>query len=353
MDLDSVDGGGNRGVRKRVIKIKSTNKLVQKLKEFMIQKGWRKLYIDKVFGNLSDFEIDYETFEFYMTKFARMWFSSINTELCEETLYQIGLSKIISRRLYKVIEPLTDASYTNEQLFDYALEYLLGTFLPISTVDTQYFVKDIPEDEWINHDQYGYCFNISKSKTEWIDYNRLEKAINEIHRKDHTIFYHCTNWKNSLNIINNGPSNHFGRKCLDFGIRPSFYLTPNIDVALSWGLKSNSIWGKEVAILAFHVSDKILKSRQNSYKVKFFENATDEWKQLTSSSRRCQVNKNELDDYHFVYGPMLANVPKIHIEDAKAHKPIKYQLASKKDKTERYLKKNYIGTIWLNKQFNP
>lgn len=348
--MEDIEEGGGRGVGKKTRRKYVSNKIVSNLKDFMIQKGWRKRYLDKHFKSLSDFEIDQESFEYYTTNYAHMWFDE-QDDFSEKSLYNIGLYKTMSHKLFYVIEPLLNTCYTNEQLLDCCLEYILGKYSPLTSVDTKYFLESIPENVWIKHDDYGYCCNISYGNSnEYVDYEHLTKVLSAVEKDDYTLFYHCTNWTGTLNIIKHGPVSHFGRKCLDFGITPSFYSTPDINVAMSWGFKSKRIWGHEVAILVFRVSNKILESGVKAYKVKYFNDVDNEWKKLTTDSRRCQMTMNDLDNYNLIYGPMLANVNNIHLEEARAHKPIKYQLAAKKTKTEQYFRKNFIGTIWFDKQ---
>ena len=45
---------------------------------------------------------------------------------------------------------------------------------------------------------------------------------------DYTVTFHATNWESALSIASTGPDFTSGRRCLDFGIRPSFYVTPDV-----------------------------------------------------------------------------------------------------------------------------
>ena len=78
---------------------------------------------------------------------------------------------------------------------------------------------------------------------------------------------------------------------------------------------------------------------------KIFTEATNEWQELVTSSRRCKVKFNLLDRFDAIYGPMAANIN--GIQSAYPHKKPKFQLASKTIESDIYYKSCYAGTIFF------
>lgn len=298
------------------------------------------------FINLKDYEIDNETHEYLAEVYSKVWLSPTYA-LSKKDLYDIGLSNEVSSKLFDVLEPLLNTCYTNEQLLECGLEYLFSKSRAISSKEMRYFISNVQNDTWVKHEIYGACYNITLDTD---SHMRLNKSINELEKDDYTMFYHCTNWNSCLKILKYGSVSYLGKKCLDFGVLPSFYLTPDINAALSWGKKNGKRWENEIATLVYRVSKKLLASTVKKYKVKYFACANDEWKQLTTSSRRCTEPYNELDKYDFTYGPIVSNIQQIDKQEAQPYYPIVYQLAAKSEKANKYLKRNYVGSVWFEKK---
>jgi hypothetical protein len=66
---------------------------------------------------------------------------------------------------------------------------------------------------------------------------------------------------------------------------------------------------------------------------------------LTKSSRLCKDKRNDLDNYNFVYGPMVAIANSN--ETPQPHNNIKWQLASKNNSSDKFLKKYLSHVIIL------
>lgn len=213
---------------------------VEEFIKFMYDKGWRPEYLYEKFKDLKDYEIDNETFEYLAEEYAKTWLSLTEEALSKTDLYDIGLSDEVSSILYYVLEPLLNTYYTNEQLLECGLEYLFGKCRTITSKETMYLVTNAQNDTWIKHKIYGNCCNISFDTTD--THMQLNKIMSELETDDYINYYHCTNWKSCLKIIKNGAMSFWGKKCLDFGVLPSFYLTPDINVALSWGEKNRRKW---------------------------------------------------------------------------------------------------------------
>lgn len=322
---------------------------VVRLIDFMEGKGWRREYLEEHLKGVKDYEIDNETYEYLAEEYTTRWLSPIERALSKSDLFNIGLSDEVSTKLFNVLEPLLNTSYSNEQLLECGLEYLFGKYGAMTSVETRYFITNIPNHTWIKHKLYGDCCNISSLDT-YNNHIQLNEIIRQIKKDDYIIFYHCTNWKSCLKIIEYGSVSYWGKSCLDFGILSSFYLTPDITFALSWGEKNRKRWNDEVGILVYRISKRLLASGVKKYKVKYFTSANDEWKQLTTNSRRCTEQNNVLDKYDFIYGPIVSNVHNIDKEEAQTHNPIIFQLATKTEKANKYLKNHYIGSIWIEKK---
>jgi hypothetical protein len=168
--------------------------------------------------------------------------------------------------------------------------------------------------------------------------------INETNT-NYKMYYHATNWNALQDIMINGPDSREGRQCLDFGRTPSFYVTHDLHTAVNWCRRKRANFDSECGIIVFSLPTNGLP------KFKSFLDANDEWKALVKDSRSCQ-KRNILDQYNFVYGPMLENVEAVKKlgVDAKAHTPIKWQLASKKSTSDEILKDCIVGAIFIHKQ---
>lgn len=164
---------------------------------------------------------------------------------------------------------------------------------------------------------------------------------------DYKMYYHATYWNGLQDIMVNGPDSREGRQCLDFGRTPSFYLTHDINTAIDWCKRKRTMFESECGIIMFSLPTKGLP------KFKSFASVNVEWKELVKDSRSCQ-RRNQLDQFNFVYGPMLENVEAVKMLDAeakaKAHTPIKWQLASKKSTSDDILKDCILGAIFVHKK---
>lgn len=338
-------GGSHRGVSKKVSR-KET------LRSRFISLGWRNDFLDNNLPVLTKSDLRRETEDFFIRSYASKWFANGETSI-KRVLYQGGMTRQKSSTLSKTFQKLVDTCYSIEQLLDVIIDYLLGLYTPISALSANYFKSGHIVNEWFDDPMLGRIYNVSPTKTRSVNKGILYKMVRDAAVAGHTLFFHCTNWGGCQNILRQGVDYSKGRRCLDFGILPSFYLTPDLNGALEWGMKSRNYWGNEVAILIFRLDDDILNSEQAQHRVKYFEEATSEWYELTTNSRRCRSRRNALDKYDFVFGPMVANPTDVVKFDKEAvpHKTTKFQLASKTDDSDAYLQVNLIGSIWLDKQF--
>jgi hypothetical protein len=200
-------------------------------------------------------------------------------------------------------------------------------------------------DEWVDHPTLKRIYNCSNTIS--LESQALD-AIADLPPTSgqSTLFFHATNWQSAVNIATYGIDRTRGRRCLDFGIQPGFYLTPDINVGVQWCQTNASRWDKELCIMVFVVQKPALLNS------KTFKAANKEWQQLVSHSRHCQGATNALDWVDTVYGPMAANV-KAMVENraiAKTHASPKMQLASKSNLSDRALSECYVGTLFFSSQ---
>ena len=329
---------------------------------FLIKLGFRNDYIQEHYFH-DDCYQDY-TFDDILNHVGPMWFSQVLKRALErrgnftfkQLLIAVGLKDETAKHLDEVTREIqTGYCYTYEQLFDLCLKYLLGHYdelLPGSS----YIIEGLPIDRWIHdaveatrylpkHAMFN-CVNVDVIARATVRYFEIGK------NSEHIIVFHATNWKGYTSIKNNGILTQFLRGCLDFGFTSSFYVALDTKTAIGWIEKHRNIWKSETCIMVF-VIPKTVITGTNKFRSKEFEQANDEWTHLTTHSRRC-IERNSMDDYDFIYGPMVANANGVRHrnETAVPHKAVKYQLAVKQQANRdafTYLQQRFVGCIVLKK----
>jgi hypothetical protein len=345
------------GKRKRIPK--DNQKIVKEVCDKFKELGWRHKFIDDYFRNFRD-DVEFgsiqETIEYEVKSYAGVFYVNAKTknhDKFEELLYNVGFKRSTVKRLCKVFEPLYDSSYTEEQLFDILIDYLLGKVDPITDKNTKYYISPTKVNEWFYDKKKGngYVINYDKSMEMEPVIEDLKKIIaenNNHSEEEHTLFFHCTAWRHMTNIIKNGVNFMKGRWCLDFGKQPGFYVTKDIDMALDYVQKKWKSFNHEVGIVVFNVPTKELAN----YNLKMFPKANNEWVTLVQDSRQCKkdTDENELDLFDFVYGPVCLN-PRSVIENNA--KPVAYknffQLVSKNKNADILFRRSFVGSIWFRK----
>jgi hypothetical protein len=281
---------------------------------------------------------------------GRQWFMTyLNAKDVKSALYNCGFKLSIATELYDVIKPLFNTSYTYDQLFDVAFEYVLGKYDPIGKPHAP-FLYEHPENVWFKESEEDQHFivNIKNVKEQHIERLLMQHPS---YSKDNvnggSLFYHATNWR-SHRSISNSIDHSVGRDCLDFGIKRSFYCTPNFTDALQWCRKKHMTYKSETCIIAFRLPNV----NRLPYNVNIFSGINKEWTDLVQNSRLCNQNSNQLDVFDFVYGPMCANPENVadRGEAPVPHNKVKYQLCSKSDRGDQFLHQNMIGTFFIHKQ---
>jgi len=309
-----------------------------KLTAFFIKHGWKK----NININIDTSERSIKESYVYLAK--ELFYKTKHVEF-KDKLYSIGLRKITADKLYFIIKKLIDTCYTDKQLFDICLDYTLGRYTAIRP-DADFLQQIKILNSWLKiTNQTHYMFNMTY---DFIDTQHMLNTLPNLpDLNSHTLFYHTTNWKTYVSICDIGILLSKSRLCLDFGITPSFYMTSDYKVSEDYGLKYNDNWENEVCVLIFKVPNKL------NLNIKKFVNTTKEWKKLVKSSRMCEDEYNDLDRYDFVYGPMVANPKQVANGESEpvSHNILKYQLASKSDKSNELLINNFLGCIFFDKKY--
>jgi hypothetical protein len=241
--------------------------------------------------------------------------------------------------------------YSNNQLVDIFIDYKTGTYAQLRpnkpwpfSHDLENIVFNIEPNREISNRNVRHV-NLESNVVNVEHLTNLEILSAENNRSDY--YYHTTSWNGALSLCNQGPLHHMGRLCLDFGVTPSFYTTPSLEVACEWAQKQSRMWNYERAIVVFS-----FKKQESGLKVLNIKTANRQWAALVSASRKCVGGGsilNEMDNYDLVCGPMLAN-PREVINGSdvpKAHIPFRVQLASKTKESDNMLKRSIIAVIWL------
>lgn len=195
--------------------------------------------------------------------FAHQWWERHQEKKLDEAFYATGFTRTISNHLDYILKPLLDTCYTHSQILDLAIDYLNGKYDPIGQSGNRFLFDNPNNDEWFSVE--GVKQPVSNLQ---IDFGRdLKSFKGHIDSKTRsriqnpkTVFYHATNWACALDIMDR--VRHFkGRQCLDFGMSPSFYCTPNLQDALQWCAKNMHYWKNELCIIVFQMPKELpLKS---------------------------------------------------------------------------------------------
>jgi len=231
------------------------------------------------------------------------------------------------RAEYKRITDDIREHYSTLHLVQIIIDFANGKYNPIST--NKFLYNPTHVSDWYDYNDTYHYYNA-------VDKNDVYKAIDDLNvERTYELYYHATNWDGIQNILKYGPKYLKGRLCLDFGIKESFYLTPDVDMAIEWACKERFMFEGGIVVFALRLSQ--YRNRKE------FSSANAQWKALVKSSRQCLVKENELDEFDFVFGPMLNNSTPYH--------PTKWQLASKNEVSDGILKENMIGAIIFKNKY--
>ena len=145
--LQSQMNGGGTSLPRPSESIRK-NSLLQKFKET----GWKQSVLKKRFKNLTDEMMDDPDYhdEELIQGFVQVWLHEIGFDTTiEKTLQSMGLSVSASNKAEYAISPLYNTCYTNPQLIELAIQYLLGYFNPISDIHATHYYRPEIVDTWI------------------------------------------------------------------------------------------------------------------------------------------------------------------------------------------------------------
>lgn len=313
-------------------------KFKEQILDLLREIGFKSLYIDKISNHYNNemwtnFYNDYSKID--VIKFI------INKpeEYHETFLEYLIQCKFKKRRAKYWNNIILFESYSNEQKLDFIIEYVCEKYKP--TTDKPFLFNHTVVNTWYRYENYDF-YNAESIE----NYSELFTNL-KLKSDNHQLYYHCTSYKSALSILEEGVISNAGRKCLDFGIWPSFYMTPNINTVVEYAKYLTNLYENEICIFAFKLNKIILKK----LKYLHFDSATNDWIDLTTNSRLCKNKKNKLDTYDFVFGPMVANVNQIKYKNklAKTHNPPKFQLASKSEKSDKLLSNSIHSVIFIKK----
>lgn len=265
------------------------------------------------------------------------------------TLQIIGFTKEKSRSAEYAIEPFINTSYTNSQLIDICIDYIFGALSKhIGQKNKFHYFEPENVDAWFMNDENINVLNAPYSA----NVDNIEMLINNVKNmgvstKQYDLFYHTTTWEYAFSIAHK-IDHTIGRPCLDFGVKPGFYLGTRLYNTLEWGQKI-SRHCKEIATLVFLVPKKYPETL--NYK-KLIGN---EWTQVTKKSRRCELKRfrrelEELENIDLVFGNIVGNSENIRsLNDPPIPLKDRLQLVSKTDRGDEFLDGKIAGIIFYKK----
>ncbi len=341
------EGGGRSRLRSSTIRTDTR----QLMAEF-IRYGWRPDYVNTVFRRLHDKLISEYPNHIFIEKYAEAAVQHLGLESYDavaEVLIQIGLRSDIALHLEYIVQPLHGSSYSDLQIINTAIAYLLGRYEPAAPPTATHLIEPAVVNSWINYTHESKTiaiYNILQHCSTAV-LTQFDTALTSLPslEGDHTFYFHATSWRGSLSIIED-VSRFVGRRCLDFGIYPGFYMSPTSSEAVGWGHKKRHVWANVVAILVF------LITKTPPAHLRFKELTGDEWIQVTSHSRLCReaTDIRSIRHVDLLYGDMVQNASATN-RGARpvAHTPPKKQLVTKSETADAFIHKCLVGCIYFKK----
>lgn len=325
-------GGSLRRITRRSM-------FAQQVVTYLAKHGWSIEYVRNAMAHISD----KGTEDWHPSVFAKAWVKwrihNSNAKNIEGILMDTGMtSKKAKYIVNSVCIPLSEC-YTDKQLASVAIEHSFAS--PMTPIHTTHPFQPDKINTWFEH-------NILSINVPYACHsNKLElvRTLLETQYKGN-FYFHVTSWKYAQNIIN-GIQSGFGRRCLDFGYNPSFYISNSLQLALEFGQKSQQRHFQEIAILVFLLPQSIPSN------IRYKELTGSEWSSITQKSRQCGTHEGEmieLSQFDLVGGDMVYNVRQVvEGETPITHTPPKYQLASKKARGDLFLQDCLAGCIYFQK----
>ncbi len=310
----------------------------------LAQKGWNKTHLKTAFHNLDDTLLTGWPEDLFQESYMKETTPVLNS--LQASFLAAGVNPTRVRDVLCVLGPLNNTRYTNKQLLDVGIEYLLGRYKPIAPPSAAHFLQPDTLNTWIPLEKKP-IMNVTYS-CRYTAAQRFETQVRGLFPKEGgDVYFHTTNWGSALNIlqfINVAKS----RMCLDFNYKPSFYVSESVQDAIDWGVKNKGLWSDEIAIILFQVPRDFHKD----FEFKDLTMDAKEWEWVVSTFRDCGELPDalEYDDTHdFVYGPMLSNPQTYNKVGPLQHRPPIMQLAAKTREATRFLYKCMKGAFIFRK----
>jgi hypothetical protein len=309
--------------------------------------GFRKPVLETRLKYLTDKHIDDFSINDVIIGLTNSWLKH-NGDI-NETLENLGLNKSVKEELGAVLKPLQDTYYSDYQLFNIGIDYLLDKYKPVRGPKAKFFYRPHNIDTWFNT-QDGYnIINIPHQCDESL-VEHVNDKIN-IHYSESdgsTLYYHATSWGYANSILEYTDFTK-GSNCQDFGLTPGFYLSDDLEIALNWGVKKMKLFSKEIAIIVF----RLPKNFERDFKYKYLQGF--EWLDTVKKSRQCisegTSELRQLIGYDFLYGNMVSNPSKVRDgkEEPRTHPVPRKQLVSRSRESDDFLNKHILGSIFFQK----
>ena len=277
--IEYLQEGGNTS-RTKTSSSRMTTLKHQLLKDFEVL-GWNRRFIENTFYNLKDTIIAEWPNRLFIEEWAKHTIEEQNT--IQESFQRIGVHQKVAQHLEQICSRLTHSSYTNKQILDIGIEYLVGTYAPLTSPTTTHYTHKRVLRKWIYDDTLKIpILNVPTScslqtSNQILSYLHTIPNHNPINSNLH---FHTTSWKSCMNILIE-IDNKIGRRCLDFGTKPGFYCSQRIQDSIEFGFKKRDLFHNEVAIIVFSLP----KIFPNTINFKHLEGT--EWKTIVRMSREC------------------------------------------------------------------
>lgn len=345
---DILDAGGRT-------KTKTDSRKMKYVQEILKKNHIRKSEITKYeLLSVEDY-LDYNETDFIIKQFKKKAERTGFQGSISKTLHLLGFTKAKSDQVENILEPFLDSSYTRTQIIDMAIEQIFGfLFNTIGDINSNhYFRSSVEMDEWFINENGFNIINTSfkPSIKERENVNDLLVQLRKESPIDDTLYFHTTTWEHAISIMHKIDHNS-GRKCLDFGILPGFYMGTRIKDTLEWGERFLRSGGNkaEVATIIFSLPKKYTED------IHYREFSGENWEYIVSASRKCQAppfrkELPEIENLDFIYGYMASNPDSIKYNNSSPKKfpDNKKQLVSKTDKGDAYLQNKIIGAVFYRK----
>jgi hypothetical protein len=340
----AAQSGSGRMVASSVRKQPKRDRVIR-LIDYFERIGWNKEFVQQRLSVLRDVDLDQDyRNEESVYGFSTAWAeeAGVSTNVYENLL-NAQINQTVADRLYReVLQPLAGSSYTHEQLFDIAIEFLTEKYKPIRQGGLPFYYRSDVVGQWMSMTYRDAkerpVINIPHRCSVDVE-SVVQASIRQlgVSGGGKRLFYHATSWGWGLSILEE-LNRSAGRPCLDFSVYPGFYVGPRLRDALSWGSRNHGYFRTEVAILVFSLPTEWPTD------LRVLKVAGQEWSERVEASRRCiKINSKRID---LIYGDMCANTEEVRAGGAAvAHKPPRKQLCTGSDRGDDFLWESICGCM--------